>query len=154
MKTRLITTAFTLVVAISATAGDKETLSGNADAKTMGYGTSGIAEEVTDPDLGSVSSFGGDVPADYRPGDAKVSDSDPTGIGSEPGDEKTMGYGTSGIAEEVTEADLGSASSFGGEIPADYRPGEAKVSDENPRGIDEGPGDDKLMGYGTKSVVE
>jgi hypothetical protein len=91
---------------------EQESLTGGSE-RTLGYGTNGIAEEVSDPDLGSVSTFGGEVPADYDPGRAKVSDSDPRGIGGGPGDAQTMGYGTSGIAEEVDDPGPGSKSNLG-----------------------------------------
>ena len=150
----MISTLLGFALAGSTTASAEQESLTEDNPQTLGYGTSGIAEEVTDPDLGSVSTFGGEVPADYEPGRAKVSDSDPRGIGGGPGDAQTMGYGTDGIAEEVSDPDLGSVSNFGGEVPADYEPGRAKVSDSDPRGIGGGPGDAQTMGYGTSGIAE
>lgn len=120
--------------------------------ETLGYGTHGIAEEVEDPGLGSTGTFGGEPAAPHAPGEADVSDADPRGIVDEPGDRETMGYGTPGIAEEAEDPGLGSTGTFGGKPAVPHSPGEADVSDADPRGIVDEPGERETLGYGTSGI--
>jgi len=90
-----------------------------ASAWDLGYGTKGIARQVADPGLGSISAFGlpggnrSNALEAYRAGRVSVAGDNPTGLSDSRQTGWGLGYGTRGIAERVEHPGPGSRSMFG-----------------------------------------
>jgi hypothetical protein len=86
-----------------------------SERNTLGYGTSGIPAEAPPEGYGPgvTSNLGGPrAPSEAEPG-PDVSDERPRAIVDDPSERSTLGYGTSGIAEEVPPGNIGLESNLG-----------------------------------------